>query len=409
MKENIPKGKPVLARGRAVVGIDVGKRKHAAAAVTAQGELVARLASFSNTREGIESLQREVLKKAGGPRKTLVAMEATGHYWMPLYHELRRREYQCIVMNPIQTNSRAGVRIRKTKTDKVDSLAIARFVLTGDALATRVPEEETAELRLLVRHRRRLVQARGDMERYAHTLVDRVFPEYEGVFCKPFLPSARAMIRDIGIAPDELVSREDEVRDVLHRASRGQLTKKKIDLLLEKADGSIGARQAESVATEQLRGIFDYIEMIERQTAEIERDLENRMDAIQSPLMSLGIGSALAATIHAESDPISDFRGPDQYVAYTGLDPSVRESGDSVRGRSRISKRGSPVLRGALYLTAFSIYRKHDYFQRCYKKHRGKGRGHTSALVVVSHKLARVVWRMLTDNRKFTKRPPKRR
>ena len=28
------------------------------------------------------------------------------------------------------------------------------------------------------------------MERYAHTLIDRVFPEYEGVFCKPFLPSA---------------------------------------------------------------------------------------------------------------------------------------------------------------------------------------------------------------------------
>lgn len=176
MQNNNQNGKPVLARGRAVVGIDIGKRKHAAAVVSAQGELVARLTSFTNTREGIESLHREVLKKAGGPRKTLVAMEATGHYWMPLYHELRRREYQCIVMNPIQTNSRAGVRIRKTKNDKIDSLAIARFVLTGDALATRLPEVETAELRLLVRHGRRLVQARGDMERYAHRLMDRVFP-----------------------------------------------------------------------------------------------------------------------------------------------------------------------------------------------------------------------------------------
>ena len=77
MQDNTPKGKPVLARGRAVVGIDIGKRKHAAAAVTSQGELVARLASFTNTREGIETLHREVLKKAGGRRKTLVAMEAT--------------------------------------------------------------------------------------------------------------------------------------------------------------------------------------------------------------------------------------------------------------------------------------------------------------------------------------------
>jgi len=409
MQKGNRKGKPVLARGRAVVGIDIGKRKHAAAAVSPQGEVIARLASFSNTLEGIDLLNREVLKTTGGPRKTLVAMEATGHYWMPVYHELRRRKYQCIVLNPVQTNSRSGVRIRKTKTDKIDSLAIARFILTGDALATRVPDEKTTELRLLVRHRRRLVQARGDMERYAHTVIDRVFPEYEGVFCKPFLPSARAMIRQIGIAPDEIISHEKDVRDVLHRTSRGRLTAEKVDLLLQRAGGSIGSRQADSVATEQLRGIFDYIEMIEKQTADIEHDLEIRMDAIQSPLPSLGISSVLAATIHAESDPISDFRGPDQYVAYTGLDPSVRESGDTVRGRSRISKRGSPTLRGALYLAAFSVYCKHDYFHRSYQKHRRKGRSHTSALVVVAHKLARVVWRMLTDNRKFTKRPPKRR
>jgi len=409
MHKDIPKGKPIIARGRAVVGIDIGKRKHAAAAVSPQGEVIARLASFSNTREGIDRLERDVLKKAGGPRKTLVAMEATGHYWMPLYHELRRHKYRCVVLNPIQTNSRSAVRIRKTKTDKIDSLAIARFLLTGDALATRVPDEKTSELRLLVRHRRRLVQARCDMERYAHTLIDRVFPEYEGVFCKPFLPSARALIRQVGIAPDEIVSHEEDVRHVLHRASYGRLAAEKVDLLLEKASNSIGSRQAESVAVEQLRNIFDYIETIEKQTADIESDLENRIEAMDSPLLSLGINSPLAATIHAESDPIGDFHGPDQYVAYTGLDPSVRESGDTIRGRSKISKRGSPVLRSALYQAAFCVYRKHDYFHRCYRKHRRKGRSHTSALVVVAHKLARVVWRMLTDNRKFTKRPPKRR
>ena len=274
--------------------------------------------------------------------------------------------------------------------------------------ATRVPDEKTTELRLLVRHRRRLVQARADMERYAGTLVDRVFPEYEGVFCKPFLPSARALVRHIGIAPEEIASHEDQVRDTLHRASRGRIAPEKVDLLLQRAKHSIGSRQAESLATEQLRSVFDYTETIQRQIGEIEEQLQGRIEKMDSPLLSLGINSVLAATIHAESDPITDFPGPDQYVAYTGLDPSVRESGDTIRSRSKISKRGSPVLRGALYLTAFSVYRKHDYFHRSYHKHRRKGRSHTSALVVVAHRLARVVWRLLTDNRKFTKRPPKR-
>ncbi len=270
MPPTIPTGTPILARGRAVVGIDIGKRKHAAAAVSPQGQVLARIAAFSNDRAGIEQLEREVLAKTAGPGgKTLVAMEATGHYWLPLYHELQRRGYACVVLNPIQTNARSGVRIRKTKTD--------------------------------------------------------------------------------------------------------------------------------------------YIETVDGQIDGIENDLEIRVASIDSPLPSLGIRSVLAATIHAESDPISDFRGPDQYVAYAGFDPSVRESGDTIHGRSKISKRGSPTLRRALYLSAFAVYQKHDYFHRIYHKHRKKGRGHTSGLVVVAHKLARVIWRMLTDNRKFTKRPPKKK
>jgi transposase len=391
------------------VGIDIGKRKHAAAAISPQGELIARLDCFANSRDGVDQLETQVLRKAGRPAKILIAMEATGHYWMCLYHELIRRGYKCVVLNPVQTNARSRTRIRKTQTDPIDSLGIARFILTGDAKVTRVPDENIAELRLLVRHRWRLVAARAGMVRYAHTLIDRVFPEYEGVFSKPFLPSGRALIREIGIAPADIVSREDEVRDVLHRASRGRLATETIDQLIEKARQSIGIRQAESLVTQQLRDVFEYVETIERQRDRIEEELTSRITEMETPLLSLGIRPVLAATIHAESDPIADFPGPEQYVAYAGLDPSVRESGDSVRGRSKLSKRGSPLLRRALYLAAFSASRQHAYFQRYYQKQRRKGRSHQHGLVVVAHRLARVIWRLLTDNRSFKKRPPKKR
>lgn len=403
-----PQDGPILARGRAVVGIDIGKRKHAGTAVSPQGEILAQLASFPNTREGVDLLEKEVLRKAGGPGKTLIAMEATGHYWMCLYWELTRRGYSCVVLNPIQTNARMGARIRKTKTDRLDSLAIARFILSGEARATRVPDEKTVELRLLVRHRWRLVQARTSMERYAQTLLDRIFPEYEGVFSKPFLPSARALIREIGIDPDQIASRADDVRDLLRRHSRQKISADVITDLLEKAGRSIGTRQATSLIGQQLRNIFEYFELIEHQVAEIDEQLKSRILETGSPLLSLGIGPVLAASLHAESDPISDFHTPSQYVAYMGLDPSVHDSGDTVRGRSKISKRGSPVLRRTLYQAAFVIYRKHDYFLRRYKKRRGKGRGHTDALIIVADRLARVVWRLLTDNRPFKKRPPKK-
>jgi len=120
----------------------------------------------------------------------------------------------------------------------------------------------------------------------------------------------------------------------------------------------------------------------------------------------LGITANLVAVIHAESDPIQDFRSADQYVAYAGLDPSSHRSGDTIDRRGKISKRGSPTLRRALYLAAFVVTRKHACFRRIYQRHRRQGKGHTNALVIVARHLARVVWRLLTDGREFTKRPP---
>jgi transposase len=406
-RKRSPAGKPVLAKGRAVVGIDVGKRKHAATALTPQGELVAQLASFPNTRAGIDLLEKEVLRKAGAPGKVLVAMEATGHYWMCLYYELQRRGYEGVVLNPLQTNAHSRSQIRKNYNDRIDSAGIARLVLAGEARATRVPDEKTAELRLWVRHRQRLLRAAGNMERFAHTLVDRVFPEYADVLSKPFLTSGQELIRQIGLAPSQLVAQKDQVREVLRAASRKKIAPETIDLLLQVAQQSIGTRQAENVATRQLVLAFDYLASLREQIAAIEEELERRAQELQSPLFSLGITAKLVAGIHAESDPIQDFRSADQYVAYTGLDPSSRRSGDTINRRGKISKRGSPTLRRALYLAAFVVTRKHACFRRLYQRHRRQGKGHSNALVVVARHLARVVWRLLTDGRQFSKRPPK--
>ena len=401
------RSRPVLAKGRAVVGIDVGKRKHAATALTPQGEVIAQLASFPNTRAGIDLLERNVLRKAGGPGKTLVGMEATGHYWICLYHELARRGYACVVVNPLQTNARSTARIRKTRTDKIDSATIARLILSGEAKAARVPDPKTTELRLLVRHRQRMIHAAGDMERYAHTLVDRVFPEYADVFSKVFLSSSQKLIRQIGLAPGKLARRADEVRELLRHAGRGRIAPQTIDQLLDAASESIGTRQAEDVAESQLRSIFDYLETLRQQVADIEKQLDEHAAQLDSPLFSLGLTGPLVAAIHAETDPIGDFARPEQYVAYTGLDPSLHDSGDTIQWRGKISKRGSPVLRHALYLAAFVVSRRHDYFRRIYRKHRNRGKKHRNALVVVARRLARVIWRLLTDGRPFTSRPPK--
>lgn len=396
-----PKDQPVTANGRHVVGIDVGKKHHAAAGVTALGADFGRVLWFPQLRAGIDRLENLLLKPLGQPSQILIGMEATGHYWMPLYFELRRRGYEMVVINPIQTQRHFRTRIRKAKTDKLDARSIARLVLRGEARASRIPDEKSLELRILSRQRCRLLGLKSQLEVYLLSLEDRLFPEFAGVVCKSLSVSERHLIREFGLVPQHLVEHETTLPGILWKVSRGRWTAPKVQQLLERAKDSIGLTQAQGVLVRGLRTSLDIIESIETQIAELDGELERRIAPLSLTLDSLGLKAPLIATIYAESHPISDFKHPWQYAAYAGLDPAVCESGQYTSTRAHISKRGSPFLRGALYQAAFAIYRHHKDLSRLYHKHRKAGRHHTNAMVIVAHKLARIVWRLLTDNRPY--------
>jgi transposase len=401
------KDQPVHPNGRHVIGIDISLKNHSAAGLTAAGQPFGRSISFSNDRAGVDRLETLLLKPMGGPGQILIGMEATGHYWMPIFFELRARRYDCIVINPIQTRGQFRTRIRKTTTDKLDARSIADLVHRGKALAARIPSEDTLRLRLQVRQRWRLVHLASDLSRFAHSLIDRLFPEFHDHFHTPLNATGRALLRQIGLAPQALVDHAIEVHSLARRASRARLSTSDIDTLIQRARASIGIRQAEDVLVSQLRSTLELIEGLERQIDVLDTDLEERAKKLNSPLGSLGLSPALIATIHAESDPITDFKHPWQYAAYAGLDPSLRQSGQIRNPQTPISKRGSPYLRHALYLAAAAHYRHCTPLQRLYQKKRKEKHHHTDALVIVAHKLARIVWSLLTHKRQFRITPPK--
>lgn len=401
------KDRPVLPNGRAIVGIDISLQRHAAAGLTVYGQSFSRVISFANNRAGIERLEELLLKPLGGPGRVLVGMEATGHYWMPVFFQLRSRGYDALIINPIQTRGQFRTRIRKTTTDKLDARSIADLVHNGKALAARIPSEDILRLRLQTRQRWRLVHIASDLTRFAYSLIDRLFPEFHEHFNSPLNATGRALLRQIGLAPQALTDQALEVHTIARRASRSRLSSADIDTLIQKARTSIGIRQAEDVLVAQLRSTLDLIEGIERQVEALDSDLKERIDKLNSPLLSLGLSPAIIATIHAESDPISDFKRPWQYAAYTGLEPSLRQSGRITNPNTPISKRGSPYLRRALYLAAVALYRHIRPLQRLYQKKRKENHAHTDAIVIVAHKLARIVWSLLTYNRPFRITLPK--
>lgn len=116
-----------------------------------------------------------------------------------------------------------------------------------------------------------------------------------------------------------------------------------------------------------------------------------------------GVSPMLAATILAEITPRDRFSRLAQLVAYAGLDPAVRQSGGKPARYGRISKRGSPILRAALFLAAFGCFSRPP-FRSLYDQYRARGLHHTTVLCILGRKILRIAVTLLRKRRRFDAR-----
>lgn len=113
-----------------------------------------------------------------------------------------------------------------------------------------------------------------------------------------------------------------------------------------------------------------------------------------------GITPFLAATLLAELLPLERFKTIDQIVAFSGLDPSVKQTGGKSGHHGSISKRGSPVLREALFLAAFGSFQR-EPMQSLYVRYKGRGLHHNTVLCILGRKILRIAVALLKKRRVF--------
>jgi len=108
-----------------------------------------------------------------------------------------------------------------------------------------------------------------------------------------------------------------------------------------------------------------------------------------------GIGPFIAASLIGEIQDMCRFKTAKAIVAYAGLDPKVRQSGNVLNSTGRLTKRGSSYLRRSLFI-AGNVARQHDpYFKALYDKKRAEGKTYKVATCAVARKLlvvTRAVW-----------------
>lgn len=100
-----------------------------------------------------------------------------------------------------------------------------------------------------------------------------------------------------------------------------------------------------------------------------------------------GMGAKTALFLIVITDGFTKFETGSQLCSYVGITPTIRESGSSVRGRSRISKVGNKKLRNLLFLCAFSACKHNKACKELYNRIVAKGKSKKLALIAVSNKL----------------------
>ena len=385
-----------------IIGIDIAKRSHEAVIITEDGQIVRKAFNFRNNCTGYNLLLEQVRKLTNIKSQIVFAMESTAHYWLALYARLLKDGYTVIVLNPIQSHSLRELYIRKTKTDAKDSLIIADLVRFGRCQASNVPQDKLLALRELCRSRAYLIDTAADLKRKLIALLDRIFPEYETLFDSIFGKASVAVLRKYP-TPQKLKNAHlEKLTEILWESSGGRFGEWKARQLKEAAYSSFGIEDSCGVYSALLGMFLEQILSLTEQADLIEKQIASLLKEFNSHLTSIpGVGTVLAATILSEIGDISRFSSADKLLAFAGLDPSVKQSGEFKSNQNRMSKRGSPYLRRAIWLASTVAVQCDPMFGAYYEKKMSEGLHYMNVIGHVSRKMTAVIFAVLRDGQPY--------
>ena len=389
-------------------GIDIAKYKHEATVIDEAGTALLDSISFANSKEGCEKLLALFERLGVSNDGLLVGMEATGHYWLSVYGYLLEQDFEIKVINPIQSEAFRKMYIRQTKNDRKDSFIIAQIMRFGQFSATNLSEETIVALRQLSRYRLTLVDTCGDCKRRVIALLDQVFPEYDALFSDTFGVTSKEVLSQYPTPEDLLTVSTRKLSNLLEKTSHGRLGKEKAEQLKAAAANSFGVSFARDAFAFQIRQLVEQMEFLERQVTELEAQISSLLKQTGSYITTIpGIGDTLGAIILSEIGDIHRFNAPNKLVAFAGLDVRVAQSGEFTGTRQKISKRGSPYLRRAIWLAASRAAFCDPILSEYYQSLRARGKHHLTAIGAVSRKLCNIIFAILSEDRPYEAIPPK--
>lgn len=382
------------------VGIDIAKTNHYASIVDySTGEVIEKPFLVTNNKQGFELLYSKI--KNFDKNNVLIGLESTAHYGNNLIFYFHEKQFKLGIINPIQTATLRKTRIRKVKNDKVDSMLICEALSLGYYNLLSDYDIELLEIKSLCRFHKELKDKAAEAKIQLKTYVDQLFSELNGFFKDNLdIKTAHELFKLYQSPEDISKVNLTKLSNLLVKSSRGKYDKSRAIELKELASNSVGINNyALSI---QIKMTIELIELLESQIKDIENQVSDFIKKSDNVITSIpGIGDMTAAIIISEIGDINRFNNPGQVLAFAGLDPSVKQSGTFNASSTRMSKRGSSLLRYALILAANNVQLNTKTFNNYYNTKRAQGKLHYNALGHCAGKLVRTIFYMLKHNVTF--------
>jgi transposase len=325
-----------------VAGIDVAQKELVVSLGRLAEDLSADIYShktFPNTTKGFTALALWVKQMTQAGVELRFVMEATGVYHESLAYFLEEKGYGISIVLPNKISNYMRTLESKTITDKTASRAIAQFGLERRLTDWKRPKQVFKSLRQLTRERDQVVQLRTMAKNHLHAEQAEAYP---------------------------------------NPASLDRIKKQVVFL----------NKQEQQIKTEIL--------VLTQKDAEVK-------NAVTLCCSIPGVGILTAATVLAETNGFELIRNKRQLVSYAGLDVREKQSGTSVNGKPRISKKGNRYLRKAMHLPALAAIRHEQRFKAVFSRLVAKHGIKMKAAVAVQRKLLEMIYTLYKTNKPYDK------
>lgn len=325
-----------------VIGIDVAQDELVVKAGVIREDLSQELIAgknFKNSLQGFESLTVWTEKVFEKDVAVSYVMEATGVYHESLAYYLDEHGYKVCIVLPNKISNFARTLDTKTVTDKTASEAIALFGLSRKLQNWSRPTGVYRKIRHLTRERTQLIDERTMLKNQFHAEKAQAEP------CESSIIRLKARIAMI-------CEQEKEI-------------KAEISALIKS-----------------------------------DSDVKHQVD-VQCSLP--GIAMLTACSVLAETNGFDLIRNKRQITSYAGLDIIEKQSGTSVKGKTRISKKGNKYLRKSLHMSALTALRTDDRFKNIFIRLVSRHGIKMKAVVAVQRKLLEMMYTLHKTQKPYEK------